>query len=427
MLNDIKKRIETLVSHLSASIVRALSRNSATEEAEPIYALPAPKYEEHLSIAVRETSEDDAAAREAEARGQFLARQERWQELTHEIRLADLARRATPGGVPISELLAFGARSDVVLAAEHSLEDGKPSRETDLAGGVKALEEARQTLDDDPYMALIVALTHLDIGWAWRGSGWSSQMPRLNREKCVAHFDRASDLMAPHCGIELDSPLIAAAHCALLAGRRNPHGRVADDYEDLIDLDPHNHRHMRALGYHLLPQWFGSYGQLEIEARRTAARTRDIWGNGGYTWVLFDAITIDPNACARVDTDFFIDGLHDILAARPEQEMVNFLASFCAVAIRQSQGECTEADLPRLQIASCAEWLIRDHLTELHPLVWAHALNGFDNNARVTSLNRFAARGKRFALQAIGDLFREEIELGAHVTFTAEGPKLDAA
>ena len=97
------------------------------------------------------------------------------------------------------------------------------------------------------------------------------------------------------------------------------------------------------------------------------------------------------------------------------------------MVIRQGLGASTEADLARLQIADCAYWLVREHLTEVHPMVWAHALDGFDNNIRVSSVNRFAARGRRSALQAIGDLFREEIAQGCHVTFTAEGPRLDPA
>jgi hypothetical protein len=424
MLHHLQRALDALLDRANTLLALVLRGIGRAEEPEPVYALPSPRYEEHLSIPVREISLDDAAAREAEARGRFLARQERWSDLVAEIRAADLARKATPGGVPIGELLAFGARSDVVLATEHALEEGGAPGDIE---GIKGLESARQELGDDPYMAAILALAHIDIGWAWRGSGWSAQLPPVNRERCVAHFDRASDLMAPHCGIELDSPLIAATQCALLSGRHDPDARVADDYEDLIDLDPHNHRHMRALGYHLLPRWFGSYEKLELEALRTTSRTYDIWGAGGYTWVMFDAITIDPEACARVDTAFFIQGMHDILAARPEQEMVNLLAAYCAVAIRQDQGESTAADLARMQIADCADWLIRDYLTEIHPLVWAHALEGFDNNARVTSVNRFAARGRQFAIQAIGDLFRDEIELGIHVTFTCDGPQLDAA
>lgn len=392
---------------------------------EPIYALPRPRHEESLTIPVCEDSADAAALHEAQTRGQFLARQERWDDLIAEIRAADSTRAATPGGAPIAELLAFGARSDVVLAAEHALQDGKPATDAPLLTGVKALETVRREGPDDPYMSLIVALAHLDIGWAWRGTGWDASLPQLNRNRCIAHFDRARDLLAPFDGVDLDSPLIASAQCALLAGRRDARTRVVGDYEALIDLDPQNPRHMRTLGYHLLPRWFGSYGELELQARRTASRTQDIWGSGGYTWVCFDAIGIDEEACARVDVDFFIEGMKDIATARPEQEMINLLAAYCAVVIRQGLGASTEADFARLQIAECAYWLVREHLTEVHPMVWAHAMDGFDNNIRVSSVNRFAARGRRSALQAIGDLFRDEIAQGCHVTFTAEGPRLD--
>ena len=75
---------------------------------------------------------------------------------------------------------------------------------------------------------------------------------------------------------------------------------MSDEYERLITLDPHNQRHMRAMGSHLLPRWFGSYEELELQALRTAARTQDIWGAGGYTWVQFDAIALDDRGlCPR--------------------------------------------------------------------------------------------------------------------------------
>ena len=237
-------------------------------------------------------------------------------------------------------------------------------------------------------------------------------------------MDRAVDLLTPYDGIELSSPIIAAAHCALLPARRDANLRVADQYEDLIDLDPTNPRHMRALGHHMLPRWFGSYSQLDLEARRTASRTADIWGMGGYTWTCFDAIALDENACAQVDVDFFIDGLQDIVAARPDQETVNLLAAYCAVAMRQGLGGSTEADFNRLQIVDCANWLIRDHMTEIHPLIWSHAADGFDNNARVGSVNRFMRRGRDFALRVIADQFKDEIDRGCKITFTADGPLL---
>lgn len=402
------------------------SANMADDEPAPIYALPSPRYEEHLTIPVRDKAPDDTAWRAAQERGQFLARQERWEDLAREMRQADEKRECTPGGVPIAELLAFGARSDVVLAAEHALREERAPRDGALIEGIKGLEIARRELGNDPHMSALVAQAHLDIGWAWRGETGQDEIAPLNRKRCLAHFERATKLMAPFNGLELDSPMVAATQCALLVGQADAGARVSDDYEDLIDLDPNNHRHMRALGCHLLPRWFGTYDELELQARRTAARTQDIWGAGGYTWVYFDAMALDEVACEQVDLDFFIDGLHDIIATHPEQEMINLLAAFCAVAIRQGEDISALADQNRAEIADCANWLIRDHLTEVHPMVWAHALTGFDNNLRVTSVNRFAARGKRFALQAIGELFCEEIGRGAHITFTPQGPRYDA-
>jgi len=388
---------------------------------------PHQRYEERLSIPVLEQSPDDQACRVAHDRGQFLARQDRWKELANEIQTADSDRLITPGGMPIADLLAYGARSDVILAAEHALMESHPPKNAPMVDGIIALETVRREHPDEPIITLIVALAHIDVGWAWRGTGWESIVPTLNRTRCAAHFDRAQHLLTPLCGIELDSPIMAAARCALLAGQRDPQTRIADDYEDLIDLDPHNHRHMRALGNHLLPRWFGSYQQLELEARRTASRTQDIWGAGGYTWVCFDAIAVDAQACAIVDSDFFIDGLHDIVAARPDQAMINLLAAYCSVALQHDLGQNSVSDLPRMQIADCAKWLIRDHLTELHPMIWAHASDGFDNNSRVTSLARFAARGRADALQVIADQFSDDIEKGLRVTFTPNGPELHPA
>ncbi|MFT7595217.1 MAG: hypothetical protein ACI8R4_002545 [Paracoccaceae bacterium] len=416
---------------VSHPVSHPVSHSASAPTAPQVDHRPAPaphlRAEDCLSIPVLDQNRDDHACRAAHERGQFLARQDRWQDLADEIRAADANRTATPGGMPIADLLAYGARSDVMLAVEHALMEGRPPNNAPMVDGIIALEAVRREHPDESVITLIVALAHIDVGWAWRGTGWDSVVPKLNRTRCAAHFDRAQHLLAPLCGIELDSPIMAAARCALLAGQRDPQTRIADDYEDLIDLDPHNHRHMRALGNHLLPRWFGTYQQLELEARRTASRTQDIWGAGGYTWVCFDAIAVDSQACAIVDVDFFIDGLHDIVTARPDQAMINLLAAYCSVGLQHDLGQSSVADLPRMQIADCAKWLIRDHLTELHPMIWAHAADGFDNNSRVTSLARFAARGQADALQVIADLFRDDIDRGLRVTFTPNGPELHPA
>lgn len=374
-----------------------------------------------LSIDVCETTRDDQACRKFQERGQRLARQDRWDLLASEMHEADQARRKTPGGLPVADLLAFGARADVVNAVEHALADGHRDLHAALSDGINDLEIMLSEEDDHPMLTLVVALAHIDIGWLWRGLGDKGDSNDPALKQCAAHFDRASVLLGACDGLELSSPALAAARCSLFAGKAERSIRIADDYEDLIDLDPSNYRAMRALGNHLLPRWFGSYRELELEARRTAARTEDMWGAGAYTWVQFDAVASDDVACALLDVDFFIDGLHDIIARRPDQEMANLLTSFCAVAVRGGYGESPESDANRNAIAECAQWLVRDHLREVHPLIWAHAADGYDNAKRVTSVRRFTAMGRRTAIETLEDLFYDDRTRGMKLVFTPDG------
>ena len=413
MLKTTRRALRTL----PPSLVRAIARFGQQHSPEALQT----GLEDGLDIPIRDLTAEYDAGRAAQDRGLFLARQDRWGELAQEIRAADAARSASPGGVPLAELLAFGARCDVVHAVEHALAEGAGETDAALLSGIMALEAVRQEHRHDPYVNLVVAQAHIDIGWAWRGTGEAAALPALNRQRCAAHFGRAARLLQPFDATALDSPAIAAAQCALLARRLDATPDLADRYGDLIDLDPQNFRAMRALGAHLLPRAGGSLEALELEARRTAARTEATWGAGGYAWVCFDAIAQDPAACTQVDGDFFIDGLRDIVAARPGQEMINLLAAYCAVTLRQGSAEAA-ADNPRARIADCAGWLIRDHLTELHPLIWAHAAQGFDNNARVTSPQRFAARGRADGLRAIAEQFRDDLDRGLRITFTPDGP-----
>lgn len=421
----------SLTRRLWAFCARILNR--PRDEPEPL-ALPAPAAfapaldpADCLDIPIRVEGTDEETRQQVLNHGRFLARQDRWDDLAGDIRRAERDRAVTPGGMPRADLLALGARTDVVLAAEHALADGAPPDVSPLTEGIAALEEVLADNPGDYAVGLVVALAHVDLGWAWRGGGWDATVPRPNRERFRHHFDRARQILDPYCGIELSSPAIAAARCALLVADPDPRARITDDYEDLIDLDPRNHRHLRTLGTHLLPRWYGGYDRLDLEARRTAARTRDVWGAGGYAWVSFDAIATDEEACARVDVDFFVDGLRDIVAARPDQYMINVLTAYCAVTMQQRTGYDAGADYARSRIADCTDWLIRDHLTEVHPLIWANAVEGADASTRITSLRRFLARGQSDALNAICDHFADDILRGNRIRFTPQGPQLQQA
>ncbi|MDE4134442.1 hypothetical protein PXK00_15065 [Phaeobacter sp. QD34_3] len=414
-----------VLSRLSAVFARPGKQRQDPAGLHPLQtAEPTPGWsrpEDCLSIPVCRESQEDALCSTLQQEGQFLARQERWEELSERIATADATHRTTPGGMPESELLAYGARADVLNAVEHALGEEKPHDQRQLVDGIMALETIRKDHRDDPYLTALIALAHIDIGWLWRGPGLEDAASKAHLRRCAAHFERAAALLSMIPDDRRSSAFIAAADCALFAARREDALHVADAYARLIDLAPRNHRPMRALGLQMLPRCSGSYEALELEARRTAARTEEIWGAGGYAWVYFDALATDPAAGEAVDPRFFIDGLRDILQACPSQDMANLLSAYCAVAMGGAHLNGATPRTPREEIAKSAEWLIRDHLRELHPLVWAHAGQGFDNNARISSLKRFSALGQAQAMNFIAEIFREEIARGQKIAITPEG------
>jgi len=411
------------LAHMIPSALQGIFAKSAPQAPElkplemPMLRRRAPR-DALLRIACADPTAEEMQRDRHQYRAQWLVRQERWEEMADLLHDADMNREMTPGAMPVAELMAFGARADVILAAEHALYDGKPAIDAPLMAGIEALEYVLADHAGNQVIAAIVAQAHIDIGWAWRGTGWDSDVPVRNRAAFEAHFDRAEEILAPFDKDTAGSPLLAATRCALLGGSGGDTRMVADRYERLIDLNPENPRPMRAMGNHLLPRWHGSYAQLELEARRTAARTEETWGAGGYTWVQFDAISCDAQACANLDVPFFIEGLRDILARRPDPHTANLLAAYCASAIGQAAPSEDAAGAVRAEIADCARWIVRDHMTELHPMLWAHAARGFDNNLRVRSPSRFAATGRDEAMRIITGLFQREIDAGKRVIFT---------
>lgn len=356
--------------------------------------------------------------------GQFLARQERWEDLSARIQEADRARAKSASGTAVAELLLFGGRADVVAAAEHALLHGQPAKDANFFGGIEDMELMFSENPDDYALALTVAHMHIDIGWAWRGHGALAALSHENREAFKAHFKRAEDIMDGFCAHELDSPALSAARCALLPAQDHPGDCVADDFEDLIDLDPQNPRHMRALGNYLLPQWYGDHTKLDLEARRTATRTYDLWGAGAYAWVYFDAILSDPVCLSHMDADFFLDGVFDILERHPDQNCANLMAAqvYCAwQASRQTSFDNGTSGEQATVLRKGFEYIVHKHLREVHPLVWGHAEYGFDNRNRSISLERLAKKGTDIALNAVAQPFRKMIEQGLTIHIGPEG------
>ncbi len=400
----------------------ALTEQKSRLKNKPVQCKTSNNALNNLSIPCPDPTREERLRDNHQNRALRLVRQEDWDKLITLIKTADRDRTMTPGGMCVAELMAFGARADVVLAIEHALLDRVPEKDAPMISGIEALEYVLEDHSDNYVIGCIVAQAHIDIAWSWRGIGWDVEIAPRNREAFEAHFARARDIVDSFDGAPVDSALLASTACALLGGENYNTEAVADRYEALIDLNSKNVAPFRALGTHMLPRWYGSFAALELEARRTAVRTRDEWGAGGYTWVMFDAISVDDEACARLDLQFFIEGLRDIIRHRPDPHTVNLLAAYCANTMGQAHSGNDAADYTRAQIAACADWIVREHLTELHPMIWAHAAQGFINNLRVSSASRFAAAGQDDALRIIAALFKREIADGKRIVFTDEGP-----
>ncbi|WP_219929020.1 hypothetical protein [Pseudoprimorskyibacter insulae] len=416
MMRDLPSRIAPLLEQISSPVATLARATSALRKDahghQPDEHLP--PLQPRLAIPMAEKTADQTAYQRHFDQAQFLARQENWAELGELIRHFDSTRARTPGGLPVAEVMALGARHDAVSAALEAIEINDPDA---ARAPLDALDEVLSEHCEDHGVALVIAQAHIDVGWAWRGEGWRRDIPKERRAAFHGHFSAAARIIDRFDAFELDAPSLAAARCSLLAAETNPANRVADDYEDLIDLDPHSPRHMRAMGNHLLPRWFGSYEMLDLQARRTAERTQDIWGDGAYTWVYFDALAVDPDAFDTLDVDLFLQGMQDILERCSGQNMVNLFAAYTGMTM----GSWCEPGTAQAQVADRFDWIARDLLREIHPMVWLSLPECAGQVQCNDPAKRTEKAGRVRALSTLTRHFAPEIKAGYRIAYDQSG------
>ena len=81
----------------------------------------------------------------------------------------------------------------------------------------------------------------------------------------------------------------------------------------------------------------------------------------------------------------------------------------------------SKSDIVRQQICEAPRSPIRDHMTGLPPMIRAHAANGLINSVHINSVEQFAAKGHREALQNIAGLLRDELPSGQSAMFPPTG------
>lgn len=322
-----------------------------------------------LGRPLREETPERLACEALFRQGRDLARQESWARLSDLIAEKDRAGATTDAGTPEAEVLAAGARSDLSRALHGASQSGALAPRNEMLDGLASLEDSLAERGDDPYCAALVALAQMDAGWAWYKQGWQRDRPEQHIGRFRAAFARAQAILAPFSPEQHDSPFLASARCALLAGRTDADGQVIAEYDRLLALAPHIPGHMRAFGLHLLPCWFGSHDLLDLQARRIAGRTADTWGAGAYAWVYLDALLLDPECFKTLDADFFLEAIDDILTHVPGQHMTNLLAAYLSQMLSRPGPDRSL----RRALTARRDRLIRNEMTETHAWVWSIA------------------------------------------------------
>lgn len=361
-------------------------------------------------------ADEDVAQRAIWEEGRKLARQECWQELCDQIQLSDDARLATPGGASEATLLAMGAQSDVDAAARDAMQDG---RNPDGAG-IAALEEMLREHPDDYAPALVVVQAHLQIGRAWQNAANTDSQ---NAVKARAHFERARDLISEFDAKDLDAPSVAAAQCAVAEVLDPECTRIVTAYETLIALDQDSPQHLKAFGTILLPNRWGGSDCLETKAQDLLAGDTEVWGAGTYVWVYIDALSANIDVLEQLDTGRFIDGMRDILSRTDNQHFTNELAAFCALTMRPGAPlPSKRAEHARQKLHDCIDWILMDHLHELHPLIWARTGPEPARAAPPTTASRaLIAQGRQSALHAVARRFARQMADGSSIVFSPAG------
>lgn len=414
MMRDLLPNMRSLSLRLSAGRTAPVSLDRSPAADRPVMRVP--PLRPRVEIPVADPGPDAEHADLLRTRGRFLARQEDWEQLSREMTVAERRRDLTPGMRPVAELLSEGARADFVEAARQAIADGTPA---ELASVVASLEALRQEMPDSPAIAHLVAMTHIETARALRAGEARDEDParRATRDRHYAAAAALNDLFDP---FEWDSPLWAAVRCALIEADGDPRGRVIDDYEDLIDLDPKNPRHLWRFGLDLRPARFGDWETLDQQARRTAARTADVWGMGGYVWVYFGVLGVEKAALRRLDTELFAEGLHDILQRFPGQDMANRLAALTGYTL----GGVSNGSGALHRLSESLGWIAQDHLRELHPLIWAEAAPPIAGAAALAEDADPVRRGRARGLSSLATYYAPALDAGRRLVFTAEGLRM---
>ncbi len=296
-----------------------------------------------------------------------LVRDGAWDEVLGRLRDLDQTRAHSASGTRRYEAALLGARS----AVTRNLSD--PSRHPTAHQGLARLKAMRVEHADDYVAAVIVARALIDLGWAERGGEHGKVSPDgLNAFR--ARFAEAEDVLEGFEPIEWNSPMLAEARYLLAPGIDGGLKFLRDWYEDWADLDPSNPGMLEAHARYLMPNWYGTFGEIDRAARKAAQRARKDLGAGAYTWFWLTPLARE-DALTMLDADLFMEGVHEILSRSGDQRLANLFAARLYRLGHRTRGRARRGahkafDI-RNRLAKGFEEVVRLHLREVQTMNWS--------------------------------------------------------
>ncbi|MBD3664756.1 hypothetical protein [Sulfitobacter aestuariivivens] len=375
---------------------------------DPVLAISEAQLDAQLSLEVVDDALDPLAALEEHAH--MLSREGRWADLTKLMASFD-RRRATFGASRLTAVTALGARGDH-LQEMTEFEDCAAMQISDIDDAeLLRLETAFAGRKDDPYLAGILARAHLDMAWALRGGDFADAVTDAGWDGYAKHISRAEKIMEPFDALTLDSAFVAATKHLIAPNLEDAERALKDTYDTYSTLDPLNWDIMGQYAFHLLPRWYGDYAQIEVAARKAIAASETEAGTAAYAAFYMGILHRDEHAIHMVDPELFEQALRDMIDYSDRDPIeINRILDYCLGAFAHSfgafprEGEDEINDI-RMQMRDIPNRLIRDYFDAHLPQVW--------------SLET------RHVRQAVGLAYNEELETGAQITLTREGPRIE--
>ncbi|MEL6376383.1 MAG: hypothetical protein AAFQ04_04170, partial [Pseudomonadota bacterium] len=137
-----------------------------------------------------------------------------------------------------------------------------------------------------------------------------------------------------------------------------------------------------------------------------------------------DALALEPRALNLIEAEFLIEGIRDILERRDDQHIINLFAAFCAITMAPNERNADlapHAQDARDHIHGFLDTILRNHLQELHPLIWSQALLAPGETVRLPSRKALIAKGRQTAMRIIASRFAKQIAKGGAITFSTSG------